>query len=174
MTERRGFVHIASFSAFLVSTLAMMFTGLQWREANLTRKQQLRAYVGIETHEQSNVWTAVIKCKGPSPASHVNASLLSAEIPDDESGPSVESVLQKWTESGEPDGDLGPFIMNSLLLPESSKEIPLEKAKPVNFQAHKVRIFYGKITYQDIFGQSHKTHYCIRLGDLCRSGNDAD
>jgi hypothetical protein len=174
MAEGRWSVHVASLIAFVVSALAMVFTGLQWREANLTRKQQLRAYVGIETQEVNKVWTAVIKCKGPSPALHVNASFLSAHVPDDDSGPSVQSVLQDWAKRGEPDGDLGPLIENSLLLPDSSKEIPLERAKPTSFAEHNVQITYGKITYDDIFGQKHITHYCIRLGDLCRLGNDAN
>ena len=54
------------------------------------------------------------------------------------------------------------------------KDIPLEEAKPVNFKPHKIEIYFGTITYMDVFHQKHTAHYCIRRGELCNEGNDAD
>jgi len=94
-------------------------------------------------------------------------------IDDDEP---VDSALRKSAEEikAHPEQPLGGLIQNALFLPGTSQDIPLEVAKPGNFKPHKIRIYFGTVTYDDVFRQKHTTHYCIRLGNFCETGNDAD
>jgi len=154
---------VAGFAA-LISVGAATVGLYQWRDA----RQVQRSFVGVENANRSGEWTAVIRAIGPTPALHVTAFVRAADIDDDAP---VEPALK---ESHSVESSDFPFFKNALFLPGAVKEIPLEKAKPVNFKPHKIRIYFGTINYVDIFSQSHVTHFCIRLGDLCDVGNEAE
>jgi hypothetical protein len=164
-SNRRERISIVVAVVALLISIGAAIVGLyQWKDA----RQVQRSYVGVENANRSGEWTAVIKAIGPTPALHVTAFLRVADIDDDAP---VEPALK---ESQTVDNSEFPFFKNALFLPGAVKEIPLEKAKPVNFKPHKIRIYFGTINYVDIFSQRHVTHFCIRLGDLCDVGNEAE
>ena len=140
---------------------------------------QSRAYVGIQLDQRSDPdkaawWIAQFKAIGGTPALNVKVKMKVTAIDDDAS---VEPATIEQSDVGSKNTP-NPFdaylIENALLLPGSSQAIPLEAAKPVNFKPHQVNIFFGTVTYNDVFNQHHETHFCIRLGQFCNIGNNAN
>ncbi len=122
--------------------------------------------------DKEALWTAVFEATAASPALNVNVVMHVTEIDDDAPvGPALQQSADEI--KSHPHEEWG-LIHNALFLPRSTQEVPLEPVKPVNWKPHKIHIFFGVITYSDIFNQQHTTHYCIRLGQFCDIGNDGN
>jgi len=74
-----------------------------------------------------------------------------------------------FTTTGIPDDFKYPIELNSrpiLLAPQAETQLlrPISETELANVKSGKQLLFvYGDVTYEDVFGKSHKTEYCFQL-----------
>jgi len=178
-------------AAFLVLVIYTTFTGLQWCEMHRALLVDQRAWVGVVVPpnfplESSSIPASIqITNTGKTPAKHIEGDIVATVLKKGEE-PSFDFSI------GHPHnriyaGAVFPNAPTNITItvvrygprrPETVVPTPELRQEIANGQSF--IIFYGKITYFDIFGTSHWTSFCTgsgsATGDLkkCIGYNDVD
>lgn len=150
--------------ALVVSVVAAGFTGLQWIDARDTAKRDLRAYVAIEPQDiglltaEVPVWTRsrlINFCK--TPALHVRHVAVYKVLPN--------SLPENFRFEYPPDEkDDSPFVLHPTQSRDSERHAinALTTTEVEKLRSDRYALYaYGIVSYEDIFGEPHKSTYCI-------------
>jgi hypothetical protein len=188
-------VRFASLSAFAVSVLATLFTGLQWKEARRAADDAekamfagQRAYVGLDNvqyrgSESSTELDFDVRTYGSTPALEVTTHGVCEVIDEHGKAKGPPSSLGFDKHRGIPIEVFGKIEMPpvSAIMPgnQSHGHCGLAVLK----DGDKLSV-HGNITYKDMFNMGHTTIYCylndhlpeknetVRM-NLCAEGNSA-
>ncbi|HEU0118131.1 MAG TPA: hypothetical protein VFR09_05810 [Alphaproteobacteria bacterium] len=170
--------HPLEIAAFIISLLALIFTGYQAWRAGDTAHRQLRAYVGLGPQNVAlQVPTVLIgtkKCSiysdcividmknyGATPAQHVASQATWIGIPK-------SFVLDKTYKYPTLASGNNDFTSESIIFPgqEYISEIQVKDVSVFKhaFAQENDFYLYGYISYKDIYNQKRTTNFCYRGG----------
>jgi hypothetical protein len=188
--------------ALWVAITASVFTAWQGIEAHLSRTQQARAYVGLQSvSADKKIITFQIKNTGNSPALHVAvdagcATVVGANIPRDikldhhfqKDGmmlPNVDTSF--WCGPDVDDASEAPEIIgkddkatSQRRDDDRSRKKPDSGEISFGFRPAQSTRLVGTVKYRDVFNKEHFTNFCVQqigegpLVSPCENGNQAN
>ena len=178
-------------AAFVVLAIYTTFAGLQWHEMHHALLVDQRAWVSVVVPsnfplEGSSILASIqLANTGKTPAKHIEGDIVATVLKKGEE-PSFDFSTghphnRIYTGAIFPNGPINVIIPVVRYGPQTAETIvPTPELRQEIANGESFIIFYGKITYFDIFGTSHWTSFCTgsgsAMGDLkkCVSYNDVD
>lgn len=161
-----GTLFIAAFTVILAAATALLYFATRdlVRGADKTAERQLRAYVhtaestvtNISTGNGNVTFTIRIKNFGQTPA-HKLSVLVAVELAP---FPTDVSTLTKPSTESLKNITLGPTAENTITMTRA----PFSQTEIADMAARKALYVYGTIRYEDAFGESRSTKFCLIKG----------